>query len=136
MLFLRWVVCNRLTSVSQDFGDLNRLVGVITQGVTGTVAEKEVGKATEGGAATKDTDGQVIRVCGTCVLCSELVGMCKLMGCLFVSMCAQSMEADGNAMERGNLMEGPNEKVKVMHRLYINIVVRSDYVRCDFVLVV
>ncbi|XP_013639277.1 PREDICTED: uncharacterized protein LOC106344442 [Brassica oleracea var. oleracea] len=71
---LKW-----LTSVSQDFGDLNRLVGVITRGVTGTVAEKEVGKATEGGAATKDTDGQ-------------------------------SMEADGNAMERGNLMEGPNEK--------------------------
>ncbi|CAN6879918.1 unnamed protein product [Brassica oleracea] len=64
-----------------DFGDLNRLVGVITQGVTGTVAEKEVGKATEGGAATKDTDGQ-------------------------------SMEADGNAMERGNLMEGPNERAK------------------------
>ncbi|KAL0704524.1 hypothetical protein Bca4012_070949 [Brassica carinata] len=105
-----WVPLTGLTSVSQDFGDLNRLVGVITRGVTGTVAEKEVGKATEGGAATKDTDGQVIRVCGTCVLCSELVGMCKLMGCLFVSMCAQSMEADGNAMERGNLMEGPNEK--------------------------
>ncbi|KAF3585698.1 hypothetical protein F2Q69_00027047 [Brassica cretica] len=60
--------------------------GVITRGVTGTVAEKEAGKATEGGAATKDTDGH-------------------------------SMEADGNAMERGNLMEGPNEKVKVMHRI-------------------
>ncbi|CAN7056477.1 unnamed protein product [Brassica oleracea var. botrytis] len=62
-----------------DFGDLNRLVGVITRGVTVTVAEKEVGKGTEAGAATKDTDGQ-------------------------------SMEAEGNAMELGDLMEGPNEK--------------------------
>ncbi|KAF3494726.1 hypothetical protein DY000_02054102 [Brassica cretica] len=65
--------------VMRDFGDLNRLVGVITRGVTVTVAEKEVGKGTEAGAATKDTDGQ-------------------------------SMEAEGNAMELGDLMEGPNEK--------------------------
>uniref|UniRef100_A0A0D3D7B4 Ubiquitin-like protease family profile domain-containing protein n=1 Tax=Brassica oleracea var. oleracea TaxID=109376 RepID=A0A0D3D7B4_BRAOL len=39
-----------------NFGDLNRLVGVITRGVTVTVAEKEVGKGTEVGADTKDTD--------------------------------------------------------------------------------
>ncbi|CAN6873624.1 unnamed protein product [Brassica oleracea] len=49
----------------QNFGDLNRLVGVITRGVTVTVAEKEVGKGTEAGADTKDTDAQVIRNCGT-----------------------------------------------------------------------
>ncbi|KAF3590253.1 hypothetical protein DY000_02023644 [Brassica cretica] len=42
-----------------NFGDLNRLVGVITRGgVTVTVAEKEVGKGTEAGADTKDTDAQ------------------------------------------------------------------------------
>ena len=46
------------------------------------------------------------------------------------------MEVDGNARKLGEMMEDSNEKVKVMHRLYINIVVRSDYVRCDFVLVV
>ncbi|KAF2600563.1 hypothetical protein F2Q68_00009702 [Brassica cretica] len=66
-----------------DFGDLNRLAGVITREVTGTVAEKEGGKATVAGAPTKDTDGQ-------------------------------SMQADGNAIERGNLMEGPNEKSGVV----------------------
>ena len=78
--FLTLVVCNRLTSVSQDFGDLNRLVGVITRGMTVTVAEKEVGKGTEAGADTKDTDAQVIRNCGTRVLCNELVHMYKLSG--------------------------------------------------------
>ncbi|KAG2265366.1 hypothetical protein Bca4012_077269 [Brassica carinata] len=44
--------------VMWNFGDLNRLVGVITRGVTVTVAEKEVGKGTEAGADTKDTDAQ------------------------------------------------------------------------------
>ena len=80
MSFLTLVVCNSFTSVSQDFGDLNRLVGVITRGVTVTVAEKEVGKGTEAGAATKDTDGQVIRICCTHVLCNELVHVYKLNG--------------------------------------------------------
>ncbi|CAN6968526.1 unnamed protein product [Brassica oleracea var. botrytis] len=64
----------------ENFGDLNRLVGVITRGVTVTVAEKEVGKGTEAGADTKDTDAQVIRNCGTRVLCNELVHMYKLSG--------------------------------------------------------
>ena len=55
-------------------------MGVITRGVTVTVAEKEVGKGTEAGAATKDTDGQVIRICCTHVLCNELVHVYKLNG--------------------------------------------------------
>ncbi|CAF1708917.1 unnamed protein product, partial [Brassica napus] len=41
-----------------NFGDLNRLVGVIKRGVIGPVAEEEVGKDTEVGVATKHTDGQ------------------------------------------------------------------------------
>lgn len=42
------------------------------------------------------------------------------------------MEAEGNAMELGDLMEGPNEKVKVVHILPIIVVVLSEYIICGF----
>lgn len=48
-----------LPIVWQDFGDLNRLVGVITREVAGEGAEKEGRKATGGGEHTKDIDGLV-----------------------------------------------------------------------------
>ena len=79
--FLTLVVCNRLTSVSQDFGDLNRLVGVIKRGVIGPVAEEEVGKDMEVGVATKRTGGQVIENCGTHGLYSEGVRVYNFVGC-------------------------------------------------------
>ncbi|KAF3540898.1 hypothetical protein F2Q69_00021497 [Brassica cretica] len=44
-----------------DFGDLNRLVGVITREVAGEGAEKEGRKATGGGEHTKDIDGLSIK---------------------------------------------------------------------------
>ncbi|WZZ45431.1 hypothetical protein YC2023_041690 [Brassica napus] len=56
-----------------NFGDLNRLVGVIKRGVIGPVAEEEVGKDTEVGVATKHTDGQSMEVDGNARKLGEMM---------------------------------------------------------------
>nr|VDC95978.1 unnamed protein product [Brassica rapa] len=81
-----------------DFGELNRLVGVITREVTDAMPKKEVGKGSEYAEATKAIDGKVI------------IESCKA-GLYFDYVCPQRMEGEGNATGEGDMMGLPSEKV-------------------------
>ncbi|KAG2282410.1 hypothetical protein Bca52824_053630 [Brassica carinata] len=103
-----------------DFGDLNRLVGVITREVAGEGAEKEGRKATGGGEHTKDIDGLVSKTPCTHGLSWEICTLrCKLIGGGEALTCDEAIggvrgkpKTDSSAVEEGDVNRPPGAGVK------------------------